>query len=99
MLKYCGEERMVLGLKQVERRRRLIELMFTGLTEKKIAEILGVSDRTVRRDLKSPQVKEFALELLRTQLRDIATADIKTRLYYRDKLLGKLIKRFGYIFN
>ena len=90
---------MVLGLKQVERRRRLIELMLTGLTEKKIGEILGVSDRTVRRDLKSPQVKEFALELLRTQLRDITTADPKTRLYYRDKLLGKLIKRFGYIFN
>lgn len=89
---------MVLGLKQVERRRRLIELMFTGLTEKEIGEILGVSARTVRRDLKSPQVKEFALELLRTQLRDIATADVKDRLYYRNKLLEKLIKKFGLFF-
>lgn len=89
---------MVLGLKQVERRRRLIALMFTGLTEKEIGEILGVSDRTVRRDLKSPQVKEFALELLRTQLRDIATADHKDRLYYRNKLLEKLIKKFGLFF-
>jgi transposase len=88
-----------LGLKQVERRRRLIELMFTGLTEKEIGEILGVSDRTVRRDLKSPQVKEFALELLRTQLRDIATADLKDRLYYRNKLLEKLIKKFGLFFQ
>jgi transposase len=90
---------MVLGLKQVERRRRLIALMFTGLTEKEIGEILGVSDRTVRRDLKSPQVKEFALELLRTQLRDIATADLKDRLYYRNKLLEKLIKKFGLFFQ
>ena len=90
---------MVLGLKQVERRRRLIELMFTRLTEKEIGEILGVSARTVRRDLKSPQVKEFALELLRTQLRDIATADLKDRLYYRNKLLGKLIKKFGLFFQ
>jgi transposase len=90
---------MVLGLKQVERRRRLIALMFTGLTEKEIGEILGVSDRTVRRDLKSPQVKEFALELLRTQLRDIATADLKDKLYYRNKLLEKLIKKFGLFFQ
>ena len=85
-----------MGLKQVERRHRLIELMCRRLTEKEIAGILGVSERTVRRDLKSLQVQEFASELLRKQLRDIAAADIETRLKYRGKLLTKLIKNRHY---
>ena len=65
-----------------------------GLTESQIAKKLGVSERTVRRDLRSLQVQEFVEELKRRQLQDIEESeDPRTRLHYRDKMLDKLIPR------
>jgi IS30 family transposase len=85
---------IALGLKQVKRRIKLIRLRCTGLTEAQIAEELGVSERTVRRDLKSAQAQEFVEELKRRQLLDIEeTRDPVTRLKYRDMLLNKLIPK------
>ena len=81
-----------MGLKQNEWKIRVIELRCSGYSEVKIAELLGVSERTVRRDLKSSIAEEFVEELKRRQLRDIEESeDPKIRLLYRDKLLNKLM--------
>ncbi len=83
-----------MGLKQDERRIRVIEFRCSGYTEAKIAELLGVSERTVRRDLKSSIAEEFVRELKRRQLKDIEESkDPKIRLLYRDKLLNKLMPK------
>ena len=84
----------MLGLKQDQRRVRVIELRCSGYTEAQIAEMLGVSERTIRRDLRSAIAEEFVSELKRRQLKDIEESqDPKTRLEYRDKLLNKLIPK------
>lgn len=83
-----------MGLKQDERRIKVIELRCSGYTETQIAEMLGVSERTVRRDLKSSIAEEFVCELKRRQLKDIEESkDPKIRLLYRDKLLNKLMPK------
>jgi transposase len=83
-----------LSLKRANRRLQVIELMCKGFTEIQIAKKLGVSERTIRRDLRSLEAQEFGEELKRRQLRDIAECeDIRLRLEYRDRLLGKLIPK------
>ena len=62
--------------------------------ETQIAKELGVSERTIRRDLKSSQTQDFVEELKRKQLKDIEeTDDTKIRMKYRDRLLDKLIPK------
>jgi DeoR/GlpR family transcriptional regulator of sugar metabolism len=61
-----------LKLKQISRREKVINLLCSGCKEIEISKALGVSDRTIRRDLKSFQVQNFIDEMLRLQLRDIA---------------------------
>ena len=83
-----------MGLKQDERRISVIELRCSGYTQTEIAEMLGVSERTVRRDLKSSIAEDFVSELKRRQLKDIEESkDPKIRLHYRDKLLNKLMPK------
>ena len=83
-----------MSIKHFERRKQVIELRRRGLTESQIAKDLGVSERTVRRDLRSLQVQEFVEELKRRQLQDIEESeDPRTRLHYRDKMLDKLMPR------
>ena len=80
-------------LKLVARRRKVIELRAKGKTIQKIAEELGVSEKTIDRDLKSQQIQDFIDELIRQQLEDIIEAEIKTRLQYRNSLLNKLMPK------
>ena len=82
-----------LSLKQIERRDRVMQLRCTGLSEVQIATTIGVSERTIRRDLNSSQARDFSEEILRRQLRDIESCkDIKLRLKYRDKILKMFSK-------
>lgn len=84
----------IMGIKQFKRRKRVIELRCRGWTEVQIASFLGVSERTIRRDLKSAQANEFVEELKRRQLEDIEeNDDSKVRLKYRDKILDKLLPK------
>jgi hypothetical protein len=65
-----------------------------GYTEAAIAQEIGVSTRTVRRDLRSALAEEFVDELKRRQFQDIEEAkNTHTRLYFRDRILDKLIPR------
>ena len=83
-----------MGLKQDERKIRVIELSCLGYTERKIAGLLGVSERTVRRDLKSVDAEDYVGELKRRQLKDIEESkDRKIRLHFRDRLLNKLMPK------
>ena len=83
-----------MNAKQVIRRGRVVKLMCMGKSGQEIADILGVSIRTVQRDLKSIEVQEIVEELKRRQLLDIEESeDERTRLQYRDKLLDKLIPK------
>ena len=83
-----------MGLKQISRRKKVIGYFCSGLNAVQIAKKLGVSERTVRRDLKSGQIQEYIDELLRRQLKDIEEGrDRKIRLQYRDKLLDKLMPK------
>ena len=83
-----------MGLKQISRRKKVIGYLCSGFSEVLIAKKLGVSERTVRRDVKSVQVQEYIDELLRRQLKDIEEGDDrKIRLQYRDKLLGRLMPK------
>lgn len=78
-------------LKTAARRRKIIELRVHGYTVEYIAKVLGVSKKTVDRDLKSKDIQDFTERLMRQQLVDVSKADLETRLQYRDKLLEKLM--------
>ena len=83
-----------MGLKQVERRIRVMQLRCSGYTEVQIADVLGVSERTVRRDLRSSAAEDFVCELKRRQFKDIEECeDLKMRLDFRDKMLNKLMPK------
>ena len=83
-----------MGLKQVERRIRVMQLRCSCYTEAQIAAVLGVSERTVRRDLRSSDAEEFVCELKRRQFKDIEECqDLKMRLDFRDKMLNKLMPK------
>jgi hypothetical protein len=77
---------------------RVVNLKMLGLTEAQISTTMEnegykhVSTRTISRLLNSVDAQAIRDELLRRQLRDIDSADKKTRLKYRDKILGKLLK-------
>jgi len=77
---------------------RVVNLKMLGLTEAQISKTMEnegykhVSTRTISRLLNSIDAQAIRDELLRRQLRDIDSADIKTRLKYRDKILSKLLK-------
>lgn len=90
----------MVNLKQLQRRRRIIELRCSGLTIPRICENLRenglkISERTVWSDLHSSTTKDFVEELLRKQLADLTLLgdDYATRLKYRDQLLDKLMPR------
>ena len=84
----------IMGLKQVERRIRVMQLRCSGYTEVQIADVLGVSERTVRRDLRSSAAEDFVCEFKRRQFKDIEECeDLKMRLDFRDKMLNKLMPK------
>jgi len=64
-----------------------------GWTYQQIAAELGVNEKTIRRDMKTVDVKDFIDELIRQQLADIIESEGEIRLKYRDKLLDKLLPR------
>jgi len=80
-------------LKKAVRLRKVIELRAQGGTIDNIAKALGVSEKTIDRDLKGDDIKPFVDELIRQQLTDIVEAKLGMRLKYRDKLLEKLLPR------
>jgi hypothetical protein len=69
-----------------------------GLTDAQISATMEdegykhVSTRTISRLLNSVDTQAIRDELLRRQLRDIDSADVKTRLKYLDEILIKLLK-------
>jgi hypothetical protein len=77
---------------------RTINLKMLGLTDAQISKIMEnegykhVSERTINRLLNNVDPQIIREELLIKQLRDINSADVKTRLKYRDKILSKLLK-------
>ena len=83
-------------LTKTVRRHRVIQLKASGKRIQDIATELGVSEKTVDRDLKSQDVHAFLDELVTQQIIDINQGDLSTRLNYRSDLLDKLLpKRMG----
>jgi len=87
------------SLKQLSRRRRVIELRCLGLTIPQIRDKLAeegwkASEHTVWNDLHSEDVTEFIEELIRRQLADITLAEEPSlKMKYRDLLLDKLMPK------
>ena len=85
---------VLLGLKLSYRRFRVVQLWISGYTQAQIAQMLKISERTIRRDVKSTVAEEFVRELQRRQFKDIEECeDPKTRMHYRDKMLNKLMPK------
>lgn len=80
-------------LRKASRRRKVIQLKADGLLIEDIAKQLGVSEKTVDRDLSSQDAQQFTNELVRQQILDIKKARLPTRLSYRSDLLEKLLPK------
>jgi len=81
-------------LRKISRIHKVIEQRAKGNTIEQIAQSLGVSEKTVDRDLKSKTAQDFLDELIQQQIVDINQAeDIETRLTYRSDLLEKLLPK------
>jgi DNA-binding transcriptional MerR regulator len=84
-------------VKQLQRRKRTIELSCKGLTIPQINNALHqehfeTSEHTVFDDLHSQTADEYREELERQQRADITMAkeDLKIRLEYRDRMIDRL---------
>lgn len=75
---------------------RVVEHWALGLSAFETAETMKaegyrISVHTVYNDRHSATAQQYVDELVRRQLRDIEDAKLAQKLYFRDKLLGKLI--------
>ena len=81
-------------LRKISRVHKVIEQRAQGKTIEQISNNLGVSEKTVDRDLKTKTVQDFLDELVQQQIIDINEAeDINIRLDYRSDLLDKLLPK------
>jgi len=81
---------------KTKRRIRVVEYWALGATLQETTRYMReegyrISPTTVHRDRHSTTAKEYIDELIRRQLRDIATAELEQKLNYRDKLISKLV--------
>ena len=70
-----------------------MELKAEGKIIADIAKELGVSEKTVDRDLKSQDYQNFLDELVRRQIVDIEASKPAMRLHFRSDLLDKLLPK------
>jgi len=84
-------EKNVIGKKI--RQRKVFIMKAEGKTIDEMAQILGVSDSTIDRDLKSENIQIFTDELIRQQIIDLNEAKLPMRLHFRSDLLDKLLPK------
>ena len=78
----------------ITRQHKVIELRAQGKTIETISKELGVSEKTIDRDLKSQTVAAFTDELIRQQIIDINGSDeLPLRLQFRSDLLDKILPK------